>query len=182
MAAAVAAAVAVADPDVLSGGGPDAAFRARVAVGLREARDAAIDKLRAKYQPKLDAIESKQRTAEARIAREQAQAQTAMTDSAITIGASVLGALFGGRRATATRVASAARSVSRTAGQRGDVARAKEAAETLAHQHAELEARLSEDIAALHAKPDPAIGKVEVLPRKGDTAVTRVALLWLPVG
>jgi hypothetical protein len=160
----------------------EAAFRARVAVALREARDAAIDKLRAKYQPKLDAIASKQRTAEARIAREQAQAQTATTDSAITIGASVLGALFGGRRATATRVASAARSVSRTAGQRGDVARAQEAADALGQQHAELEARLTEDIAALHAKPDPEIEKIEILPRKADTAVTRIALLWLPVG
>ncbi len=159
----------------------EAAFRARVAIKAREGRDAAVDKLKAKFQPKLDAIESKQRTAEQRVDREQAQASTATTDSAISIGASVLGALFGSRRATASKVASAARSVSRTAGQRGDVARAKEAVDQLALQHAELETLLATDIAELHQDADPEVVAVELKAKKADTAVTRVALLWLPV-
>ncbi len=158
----------------------EAAFRARVAIKAREGRDAAVDKLKAKYQPKLDAIASKQRTAEQRVDREQAQASTATADSAISIGASVLGALFGSRRGTASKVASAARSVSRTAGQRGDVARAKEAVDQLAVQHAELDTQLATDIAELHQDPDPEVVAVELKPKKADTAVTRVALLWLP--
>jgi hypothetical protein len=36
----------------------EAAFRGRVALAAREARDAAIDKVQAKYQPKLDALAS----------------------------------------------------------------------------------------------------------------------------
>ncbi len=158
----------------------EAAFRARVAVRLRETRDAAVDKLRAKYAPKLAAIEAKQHTAEDRIAREQAQASSATTDSMISVGASVLDALFGGRRATATRVGSAARSVSRTAAQRGDVDRAKATADRLAVDHAELETELATDIASIHAAPVPEIRVTQVKPRKGDITVTRLVLAWLP--
>lgn len=160
---------------------PEAVFRSEVAVKLREARDAAVDKLRAKYAPKLAAIESKQRTAADRIAREQAQASSSTADSAINIGASVLGAIFGGRRATASRIGSAARSVSRTAAQRGDVDRARAAAAALDADHAELEAELAADVAAIRSAPEPEVTTVQVAPKKGDTAVTKVSLAWLPV-
>ncbi len=160
----------------------EAEFSARVAIKLREQRDAAVAKLRAKYQPKLDALAGKQRTAAGRVAREQAQASSATTESAITIGASVLGALFGGRRATASKVASAARSVSRTAGQRGDLQRAKEAEDQLEVQYAELETSLATDVAEIRSSPDPTIESFEIKPKKGDVAVTRVALVWLPTG
>ncbi len=161
-------------------GEAEAAFRARVAIKAREARDAAVDKLKAKHQPKLDALASKTSTAAQRVDREEAQARAATTDSAISVGASVLGAIFGGRRSSASKVAAAARSVARTAGQRGDVARAKESIDQLASQRAELEARLAEDVAELHRAPGPEVEPFELRPRKGDTAVTRVALLWLP--
>ncbi len=160
-------------------GQSEAEFRAQVAIKTREARDAAIDKLRKKYQPKLDALADKHRTAEQRVAREQAQASAATTDSMITVGASVLGALFGGRRASATKVASAARSVSRTAGQRGDVTRAQESLDQVAARRSELDAQLEADIAALREQPDPEVEAIELKAKKADTVVTRVALLWL---
>lgn len=158
----------------------EAAFRARIAIKMREARDAAVDKLKAKYQPKLDAIAGKQRTAAQRVEREQAQASAATTDSAISIGASVFGALFGSRRGAAGKVASAARSVSRTAGQRGDVARAQDSADQLELQRAEVAAQLAEDVAEIHRAPVPEPEKLELKAKKADTTVTRVALLWLP--
>jgi hypothetical protein len=154
------------------------AFRARVAMAVREQRDAAIDKLRAKYRPRLEALESKQRTAEDRVAREQAQASAATTSSAISIGASVLGALFGGRRGSVGKVASAARSVSRTASQRDDVTRARASADAVSQQHAELEAELQADIAALQAEPEPEIETIELKAKKADTAVTSLAIVW----
>ncbi|CAN5696864.1 ATP-binding protein [soil metagenome] len=157
-------------------------LRARIAITLREQRDAAVAKLRAKYQPKLDALANKQRTAADRVAREQQQASSATTDSAISIGASVLGAIFGGRRATASKVASAARSVSRTAGQRGDLQRARESADQLELQRAELETALATDVVAIRSAPDPEIERFEIKAKKTDIAVTRVALVWLPTG
>ena len=157
------------------------AFRARCAIKARETRDAAVDKLRAKYQPKLDALAAKERTADARVDREQAQATSATASSAISIGASMLGALFGGRRGTASKVASAARSIGRTAGQRGDVTRARDAVDQLALQHADLEAALATEIAQLRAAPEPDVATAKVVAKKADTVVTRVALVWLPL-
>jgi hypothetical protein len=63
---------------------------------------------------------------------------------------------------------------------RGDVDRAKEAVDQLAADRAELEARLAEDVALLRDAPEPVLEAIEVSPRKADTTVTRVALLWLP--
>ncbi len=160
----------------------EAELRARVAIKLREQRDAAVAKLRAKYQPKLDALANKLRTAADRVAREQQQASSATADSAITIGASVLGAIFGGRRSAAGKVASAARSVSRTAGQRGDLQRAREAEDQLEVQRAELETALATDVAAIRSAPEPEVERFEIKAKKSEITVTRVALLWLPTG
>ncbi|MDQ3371062.1 MAG: hypothetical protein M3680_37060, partial [Myxococcota bacterium] len=74
---------------------------------------------------------------------------------------------------------SAARSVSRTAQQRGDVGRATDAEAAVEQQRAELAAKLAEDCEAIRRAPEPAIETIELKARKADTAVTRVALLWL---
>ncbi|HEY5944488.1 MAG TPA: hypothetical protein VIV40_03315, partial [Kofleriaceae bacterium] len=158
----------------------EAAFRARLALALREVRDAAVAKLKTKYQPKLDALAAKHRTALDRVERERSQARSATTDSAISLGASVLGALFGGRRSSIGRAATAARSVSKTFGQRGDVARAEESAAKLEADLHELEAELAAETAAVRDTPEPAIETLEIKAKKGDTTVTRLALLWQP--
>ena len=159
----------------------EGAFRGRVAAAVREQRDTAIDKLRAKYRPRLEAIASKQSTAEQRVARERAQASAATTDSAISIGASVLGSLLGGRRSsTLGKVASAARSVSRTANQRGDVARAQESVDDLGRKYADLETELAEEVAELQRTPEPELETIDLNAKKSDTVVTKIALLWLP--
>jgi hypothetical protein len=161
-------------------GETEEAFRARLALALREVRDAAVARLKAKYQPKLDALASKHRTALDRVERERSQARTATTDSAISFGASVLGALFGGRRGGIGRATSAARSVSRTLGQRGDVARAEDSAAQLDGDLRELEVVLAAETAAVRAAAQPEIETLEVKPKKADTTVTRIAILWRP--
>jgi hypothetical protein len=154
------------------------AFRARFALALREVRDAAVAKLKTKYEPKLAALASKHRTALDRVERERSQVRSATTDSAISVGASVLGAIFGGRRSSIGRATTAARSVSRTLGQRDDVARAEESAAKLEADLRDLEAELAVETAAVRATPEPAIETLEVKAKKGDTVVTRLALLW----
>lgn len=156
------------------------AFRARLALALREVRDAAVAKLEAKYRLRLDALASKHRTALDRVERERSQARSATTDSAISVGASVLGAIFGGRRSTIGRAATAARSVSKTLGQRDDVARAEASAAKLDADLHELEAELAAEAAAVRATPEPAIETLEVKAKKADTTVIRLALLWRP--
>ena len=94
-----------------------------------------------------------------------------------------MGALFGRKLASATnmgRAGTAARSVSRAARERGDIARAQEKAEDLRAELASLEAELSSALSEPDAAPEPALRKLEIAPRKADLDVERVALVWLP--
>lgn len=92
-----------------------AAMMVRVRDAMHEKRDLELEKLRKPYAPKLKRLEDKIRTAEARLEREKSQYSGQKFQTAISIGATVLGALFGrkvasvgtvGRAGTAARVVS----------------------------------------------------------------------------
>ena len=165
-------------------GGTESEFRAHVALVLREKRDAAVDALRRKYASKLDTIGDRARRAEQKIARERAQASQQTMSSALSVGGSLLGALFGGRRSSAFgKAASAARSVGRIGKERTDVTHAEADLAALQQQHAALEAELAEEIAALESKFDAgsiAVEQSHVKARKSDTEVADLALVWQP--
>ncbi|HEU4653833.1 MAG TPA: DUF87 domain-containing protein, partial [Steroidobacteraceae bacterium] len=90
-------------------------FRARVSMALREKRDAAIDKLRQKYAPRLQTLDDQLRRADERIERERGQLTDQKMQTAINVGTSILGALFGRKLSSSTfsRVGSAARGAGR---------------------------------------------------------------------
>ena len=97
-------------------GGDEVEFRARVAQTLREQRDDAVDALRRKYAARLATLEDRQRRAEQKIDREREQAGSQTISSALDVGGSLLGALFGGGRRRSSmfgKAATAARSVGR---------------------------------------------------------------------
>ena len=105
--------------------------------------------------------------------------------SAISVGGSLLGALFGGgRRAGAFgKAASAARSVGRIGKERTDVAHAAADIASLRQQYATLEADVEAEVAKLEPAFDPAAIELEtvtVKPRKSDIAVSDLALVWQP--
>ena len=80
-------------------------------------------------------IEDRQRRAEQKVERERAQAQSETTSSILTVGGSVLGALFGGRRGSALAKAStAARRIGRVSKERADVGHAEADARSLGEQ------------------------------------------------
>src|SRR5207244_4044901 len=84
-------------------------FRARLLHESREDRDSAVEKLRARFQPKLAALQERIRRANQATAREADQARTAQLDTALSVGASLLGALVGGRRSSSSLVTGARR-------------------------------------------------------------------------
>ena len=69
----------------------------------REERDQGVEALRAKYAPKLEAIQEQIRRANERLEREQAQASRSSWDATIAMGSSVLGALLGRKAVSKTR-------------------------------------------------------------------------------
>lgn len=161
-------------------------FRARVALALRERRDDAVAKLREKFAARVQSLEDQIRRAHDRVAREQAQYSQQKMQSAVSIGASVLGAIFGSRRVgtgSIGRAASAMRTSGRLGREKGDVARAEDSMEVVQQRLAALNAECETQVAELQRSTDPqsvAIRGMEVNARKSDIAVGTVALLWVP--
>ena len=162
-------------------------FRVRLRDRMREGRDLALEKLRQKWTPRLAALKDRHRRALERAEREQDDYSNKRLESVVSLGASVLGALFGRKLASAAnvgRAASAARSVGRAAREREDIARAEDGAEAIAAQLAEMEAQFQAEAAAIRSG-SASVESLEIserrIPlRKGDLSVDSVLLLWTP--
>ncbi|QDT51044.1 AAA-like domain protein [Symmachiella dynata] len=167
-------------------GEPEGDFRIRLAQTAREHRDLQVEKIRDRFTTKLQRLQGKIQTAEERVAREKSQATKATTDSVISIGSTILGALFGRKIASRTNVGRAStsmRSAGRAAQQRSDVARAEEKVENLNEQVEDLQRQFEEDVDQLEEAFQVDALELEELsmrPRKSDIDVDEVALLWTP--
>lgn len=157
-------------------------FRIRLSQATREKRDDAVEKLRKKYAPKIATMKERLRKAEQAVEREKEQAKQSGLQTAISIGATLLGA-FTGRKKGLSGASTAARGVSRSMGQREDVQRAQETVEAVKKQLADLEAEFQQEIAEMEAHIDPAseeLNTVTIKPKKADITVQLVALTWAP--
>jgi hypothetical protein len=167
-------------------GEDEAQFRMRLAQSLREKRDEAVEALRRKVAPKLATLQDRVARAEDKVQREQAQLSQQKMNTAVSVGAGILGALFGRKAVsvgTIGRASSAARSASRIGRESQDVARADESLEVVRQRLADLQAESESEIAALAASFEGeavALREVSVTPRKSDISVGQVALVWAP--
>ncbi len=161
-------------------------FRARLALKARESRDQAVEALRRKYAPKLTSLQDQLRRADERTAREKSQLSQQKLQTALSVGATVLGALFGRKTLSVGnigRATTAARSAGRINRESADVTRAEGSHEVLAQRLATLQAEFDAESAKLGGTFDPAalsLSAVSVTPRKSDIAVGEVALVWAP--
>jgi ElaB/YqjD/DUF883 family membrane-anchored ribosome-binding protein len=164
-------------------GESEGAFRARVRDALREARQAQIEALRRKHAPQLERLQDQVQRAESAVERESSQYQQQKLQTAISIGATVIGALLGRKLGSLGGATTAARGASRAMREHEDVGRAEEHSGALRQRLAELEAQFARDADALNALPDPAalaLETVRIPPRKSDVAVEELVLLWKP--
>ncbi|HUQ71143.1 MAG TPA: ATP-binding protein, partial [Planctomycetaceae bacterium] len=161
-------------------------FRVRLSQLLKEQRDLQIEKLRAKYAPKLATVQEKIRKAEQKLEKEKAQASSSTVSAAIQFGTSVLGAMFGRKLASTTnltRAATSARSAGRALEQRQDVGQANENIETLKQQLIDLNEAFETETAKLQdgtAADGLVFDEVLIKPKKTDITVTKVVLAWTP--
>ena len=174
---------AVALKQVSRSGETEGEFRGRLALTLRERRDAERARLELKFLPQLRAVEERRRRAEERVQRERAQVSQAGRDVMISVGATVLGALFGRRLASAGtvgRATTAARRASRAAQEREDVGRAEDALTAADADLRALTAALEGELTRLPGAADEVeVEPLEVRPRKADLAVSHLALAWV---
>lgn len=159
-------------------------FRIRLQQAAHEQRDALKAKLQTKYAPKLDALAQKKAKAEQKQEVEKEQASSQMLNTAVTVGAGLLGALFGRKTVSATnltRVGQAVRAGSRAMKERSDIARAGEGVEAIDQQIQDLTAEFEAEVTSLDTKVDPsteAFEAVTLRPKKTGITVRLVALGW----
>ncbi len=162
----------------------EAEFRGRVRQVLRERRDRSVEKLRRRYATKLGQLKRRIQTAEQRLEREQAQYRERKFSTAVSLGATVLGALFGRKVASAGtvgRASTTAREMGRVAKEHGDIAHAEENLELARSELQELEAQFEDDVSQLEEWGEGLeIDAVRVPPRKSDGEVGVPALVWCP--
>ena len=161
-------------------------FRIRIRQTGHEQRDALVEKLRQKYAPKITSLEERIRRAEQAVAREEAQAKQQQAQTAISFGATLLGAVLG-RKAISTstlgRASTAARGVGRSMKEGQDVGRAKDNVEALRQQLTDLNAEFEAEAARLETRVDPQLEQLETVtirPKKTNISVQLVALTWAP--
>jgi hypothetical protein len=161
-------------------------FRARLATLLREQRDAKVEQLRASYAPKLAALQDRLQRAGARAEQQRSQLTSQKLQTAVAIGATILGAFLGRRAVSSTglgRAATAVRSATRIGQEKQDVEQADESAATVAQRLGELKAQFDAEAQAVGVALDPGavlLSDVQVSPRKSDIAVGETALAWVP--
>ena len=161
-------------------------FRVRLKHSAREMRDLQVEKLRKKYASKIASAEERVRKAEQRVEREKEQASSARMSSMISIGSSVLGALFGRKLASATnvrRAGTAARSLTRGSKDKADVAHAEETLEEYSRRLEDLSVELDDEIREIEDELDIdnlELDEDEIRPRKSDLSISEVMLVWAP--
>jgi len=161
-------------------------FKVRLQQLAREKRDLTLEKLRKRYTPKLQRVQERIRKGEQRIEREQGQYKQQKVQTAISVGATLIGALFG-RKMTSIgnvgRATTSMRGMGRVAREKGDIVAAREALVEQRKRLEELEQEFRTEIEKLQEAYDPESFEVtakEIRPRKADISVGDLWLVWIP--
>jgi hypothetical protein len=159
-------------------------FRVRLQQMAREERDRQAEALRQKYAPKIAALEERRRRAALATAQQKSQQTQSILQSAVSVGAGVLGAFLGRRAISVTtlnKAATAARQVGRTWKETQDVGAAGENEQQLAQQAQVLQQQFDAELAAQQSKIDPATEQMDTIPvrlKKTNIEVQLISLCW----
>ncbi len=160
-------------------------FQIRVQDAHRVARDAAVDALNKKYASKRQQIEEQKRRAAASVDRESAQASQQKLQTGLSVGATILGALFG-RKAIGVgslgRATTAARGVGRSMKETDDIRRANETLGAVEERARALDEEIRQETRKVTEQfgGASALERVSLAPKRGQVSVQLVGLGWLP--
>ena len=168
-------------------GEEEGAFRVRLRDQLREHRDEQLDELRRKYGAKVETLKKQIVKAEQKIEVEESQYKSSRVSAAASFGATILGALLGRKKISATSVRSAgtaARRASSSAKEKGDIARAKQDLAMLEQQMSDLQAEFEAELAEVQSGlkvEQLEIKKIVLAPRKTEMGPCTIRLVWVPI-
>jgi len=158
-------------------------FRARIQQAARESRDRGLDAVRKKYAARQAALDDKLRRAQQTAARESEQATGQKLQTAISVGATIVGALFGKKSisvGTIGRATTAARGFERSMKESQDAGRALDTVAAVNDQRKALEDEIQAETAKLTGGDvaTETLEKVSVKAKKTNLTVKLVALVW----
>ena len=141
--------------------------------------------MRKKYAARQAALNERLRRAESAVGREQEQASQQKLQTALSVGATLLGALMGRKAISAStlgRATTAARGVGRTMKESGDIKRAEDSVESIRGGLTELESEIQAETRRISAEFDAEapLERVTLSPKRGQVTVQFVALGWVP--
>ena len=161
-------------------------FRIRLQQLARERRDFEVERMRQRFATKIGTLQRQLMRAEQRVEKEQEQYGQQKVQTAISVGATLLGAVFG-RKATSVanlgRATTAMRGASRISREKEDIERAQQQKEATRAQLDAIEKQLSQEADRLAQTFDPqseTLQEVIVRPAKTDILLQDFGLLWLP--
>jgi hypothetical protein len=168
-------------------GEKEAQFHKRLADLLREKREVEVEKVQERYSKKQQQLETRLEKAYARIDKEKGDVRAKGIDTALSVGMTIFGALFGRKGlsiSTANRTVRSARGAGRILKEREDVERAEDAVALVQENIDELALEMQEKISALTDRFDPAKYPptvVNITPRHSDIYNLQLRLAWEPV-
>ena len=157
-------------------------FKVIVQDTLSEKKEAAIEKLTNSYKTKEERLQKRLQRALLKLEKEESDVSAKTTDTAITVGMTILGALFGSSsRSTISKGSRALRGGKGVMKERGDVERAERAITEIEQDIEALNEVLEEKVYQLDDDLNIDNYEIEsfaIKPRKTDIIVKTVALLW----
>jgi hypothetical protein len=161
-------------------------FRANLVQKYHEQRDLKIEKLRKSYSPKLVSLQDQIRRAQYRLQKEQSQYGQQKAQTAISVGATVLGALLGrkiGSAGNIGRATTSMRGLGRATREKQDIALVQNEIKVLQERLMDMEVQFKADLANFQQDFRPEeldIQEIFIKPRKSDISISRIALVWTP--
>jgi hypothetical protein len=156
-------------------------FMMRLQLAARERRDAEVDQLEKKFQPRIEKLQERIRREERELARDEAEHQSRKTQELVSIGETVLGMFLG--RKSMRGISSAVSNRRMTASAKAEIVESQETIQDIQQEIAscneELK-RMADEISLKWEKLDEGIGRQEIAPRKTDINIYLLALAWLP--
>jgi hypothetical protein len=159
-------------------------FKVRITQSAREQRDRAVEDLRVKTAKTLKSLEAKAIRAQTKVDTQKGQATSAKLSTAVSIGSSLLGALFGRKRGIASVAkVSTVNSAARVMRESQEVAAAEAELGRIEVEIAEVEQQMADESQKIRDQYDPALMVLETVkltPVKTKIRPTAIGILWLP--
>ena len=155
-------------------------FKIRIAQEARERRDEFLEKIRDDYEKEIASLDKSRMRAVAKADTQASQASSHALGTAISIGTSILSSLFSSRKSYGG-IARGASRVGTTMKERREAAAAAKAVEDIDAKLLEIEDEIQKKLVQFQNADLIEVERVEILPKKVDINIRKVALAWQPV-